>query len=230
MRQTKAIRALAAFVGAALLWAGPAAAQTVKVGFIGTYSGPGAPQGDQFDKGLKLFMKLNGDKLPPGVKVELIVRDDTGPNPDNGKRVAQELIVRDKVQFLTGVIWTPNARAIAPLTAEAKVPFISANAAGVDVPNLSPYFARVSLTLWQSSRGAESRPTTTRPPPIGPPTRPSSPPTRRSTARSSIPGSWSWAPMTPWRRSSTSFASRRARSIPTRPWRCSSSTRTRTAR
>src|SRR6266851_5220659 len=150
MRQTKAIRALAAFVGAALLWAGPAAAQTVKVGFIGTYSGPGAPQGDQFDKGLKLFMKLNGDKLPPGVKVELIVRDDTGPNPDNGKRVAQELIVRDKVQFITGVIWTPNARAIAPLTAEAKVPFISANAAGVDVPYMSPYFARVSFTLWQS--------------------------------------------------------------------------------
>src|SRR6516165_10565758 len=110
-----------------------------------------ARQGDQLDKGLKLFMKLNGDKLPPGVKVELIVRDDTGPNPDNAKRVAQELIVRDKVQFITGVIWTPNARAIAPLTAEAKVPFISANAAGVDVPYMSPYFARVSFTLWQSS-------------------------------------------------------------------------------
>jgi branched-chain amino acid transport system substrate-binding protein len=122
----------------------------VKVGFISTYSGPGAPQGDQLDKGFKLFMKLHGDKLPPGVKVETIVRDDTGPNPDTAKRIAQELIVRDKVQFITGVGWTPNAAAIAPLTAEAKVPFISANAAGVAIPYSSPYFARVSFTLWQS--------------------------------------------------------------------------------
>jgi len=137
--------------GAALLLAAAAPAQTIKIGFLSTYSGPGAAQGDQLDKGAKLYLKLNGDKLPPGVKVELVVRDDTGPNPDNAKRIAQELIVRDKVQFLTGVVWTPNAAAIAPLTAEARVPFISANAAGVSVPYLSPYFARVSFTLWQSS-------------------------------------------------------------------------------
>jgi branched-chain amino acid transport system substrate-binding protein len=142
--------AIVASLCAVLLAAAPVAAQTVKVGFIGTYSGPGAPQGDQLDKGFKLFMKLNGDKLPPGVKVETIVRDDTGPNPDTAKRIAQELIVRDKVQILTGVLWTPNAAAIAPLTAEAKVPFISANAAGVAIPYASPYFARVSFTLWQS--------------------------------------------------------------------------------
>jgi branched-chain amino acid transport system substrate-binding protein len=137
--------------GAALLLAAAVPAQTVKIGFMSTYSGPGAAQGDQLDKGVKLYLKLNGDKLPPGVKIELIVRDDTGPNPDNAKRLAQELIVRDKVQFLTGLVWTPNAAAIAPLTAEAKVPFISMNAAGVSVPYLSPYFARVSFTLWQSS-------------------------------------------------------------------------------
>jgi branched-chain amino acid transport system substrate-binding protein len=96
-------------------------------------------------------MKLNGSKLPPGVKVELVVRDDAGANPDNAKRIAQELIVRDKVQFLTGLVWTPNAAAIAPLAAEAKVPFISMNAAGVAIPYTSDYFARVSFTLWQSS-------------------------------------------------------------------------------
>jgi branched-chain amino acid transport system substrate-binding protein len=150
MNRFKTIGIFVAAFSAVVFIAGSAAAQTVKVGFIGTYSGPGAPQGDQLDKGFKLFMKLNGDKLPPGVKVETVVRDDTGPNPDNGKRVAQELIVRDKVHFLVGVIWTPNARAIAPLTAEARVPFISANAAGVDIPYMSPYFARVSFTLWQS--------------------------------------------------------------------------------
>ena len=131
--------------------AGVAVAQTVKIGVISTYSGATAAQGDQLDKGVKLFMKLNGNKLPPGVKVELVIRDDAGANPDNAKRIAQELIVRDKVQFLTGVVWTPNAAAIAPLAAEAKVPFISMNAAGVGIPYTSDYFARVSFTLWQSS-------------------------------------------------------------------------------
>jgi len=130
--------------------AGLAAAQTVKIGVISTYTGPTAAQGDQLDKGIKLFMKLNGRKLPPGVKVELVIRDDGGANPDNAKRIAQELIVRDKVNFLTGVVWTPNAAAIAPLAAEAKVPFISMNAAGVAIPYSSDYFARVSFTLWQS--------------------------------------------------------------------------------
>jgi branched-chain amino acid transport system substrate-binding protein len=129
---------------------GVAAAQTVKVGFISTYSGPTAAQGDQLDKGVKLFTKLNAHKLPPGVSVQVLVRDDGGANPDNAKRIAQELIVRDKVQFLTGTVWTPNAAAIAPLAAEAKVPFISMNAAGVAIPYSSDYFARVSFTLWQS--------------------------------------------------------------------------------
>ena len=129
----------------------PAFSQTIKIGFISSYSGAAAAQGDQLDKGVKLYMKLNGDKLPPGVKIELITRDDTGPNPDVAKRVAQELIVRDKVQFLTGVVWTPNMAAIAPLTTEAKVPFVSMNAAGARIMNNAPYMARVSFTLWQSS-------------------------------------------------------------------------------
>jgi branched-chain amino acid transport system substrate-binding protein len=137
-------------LGAVMLCADPLAAQTVKVGFMSTFSGPGAAQGDQLDKGAKLYLKLNSGKLPQGVKVDLITRDDTGANPDVAKRVAQELIVRDKVQFLTGFVWTPNAAAIAPLTAEAKVPYISMNAAGVNILNLSPYMARVSFTLWQS--------------------------------------------------------------------------------
>ncbi len=129
----------------------PAAAQTIKVGLISTYSGPGAAQGDQIDKGVKLYMKLNGDKLPPGVKLEIITRDDTGAVPDVAKRIAQELIVRDKVQILTGVVWTPNMAAIAPLTAEARVPFISMNAAGARVVGMSPYMTRISFTLCQSA-------------------------------------------------------------------------------
>src|SRR5689334_1081689 len=137
--------------GAAFLLApGVVMAQTVvKVGVINTYSGSEAQTGDMMDKGIKLYVKEHQKDLPPGVTVELVVRDDTGPNPEVAKRVAQELITREHVQFLTGVVWTPNAAAIAPLTAEAKVPFVIMNAAGVTLTRMSPYIIRVSYTLPQ---------------------------------------------------------------------------------
>jgi len=141
--------ALAATLAA--LAAGPAAAQTVKIGLILTYSGPQASLGDQIDKGVKLWMDLHGNDLPKGVKVELVQRDDTGPNPDVAKRLAQELVTREKVNFLAGVVWTPNAAAMGPIVTEAKTPFVIMNAAGVNIPPSSPYIVRTSFTLWQSS-------------------------------------------------------------------------------
>lgn len=142
------------FVLAALsaaLFAGTASAQTIKVGIILTYSGPNASLGEYVDKGLSLYAKLHEKDLPPGVKVEIVRRDDTGPNPEVARRLAQELITRDRVNFLGGVIFTPNANAIAPLTAEAKVPFVIMNAAGTNTTVSSPYVTRTSFTLWQSS-------------------------------------------------------------------------------
>ncbi len=147
MRVTK----LLAAVAAGALLCGPAAAQTVKIGLINTYSGPMTSNGDQIQKAVDLFMKLNASKLPKGVKLEIIKRDDTGINPETAKRLAQELIVRDKVSLLTGVVWTPNAAAIAPLTKQAKVPFVIMNAGTAFLTTLSPYIARTSFTLWQSS-------------------------------------------------------------------------------
>jgi branched-chain amino acid transport system substrate-binding protein len=149
MRIKHFITTLAA--GTALLLAAAAPAQTIKVGVINSYSGPFATLGDLMDKGMKLYMKLNADKLPPGVKVELVIRDDGGPKTDKAKQLAQELIVRDKVQFITGVVFTPNALAIAPLTQEAKVPFFIGNAGTSVITERSPYIARFSFTLWQSS-------------------------------------------------------------------------------
>ena len=146
----KTLSALA--LGTALLaavGASPAAAQTVKVGVILTYSGPQASLGDQIDKGMSLYVKEHEKDLPPGVTVQLIRRDDTGPNPEVAKRLAQELITRDHVNIITGVVWSPNAGAIAPLTKEAKVPFVDSNAAFVKLPRLSPYIVRLSFTLWQ---------------------------------------------------------------------------------
>src|SRR5471032_483297 len=142
------IFALATSVALASM-SGATAETTIKVGVIFTYSGTEAQSGELIDNGLRLYVKTHEKDLPPGIKVELILRDDTGPKPDVAKRLAQELITRDHVQFLTGVVWTPNAAAIAPLTADAKVPFVIMNAAGAPLTRMSPYVVRVSYTLPQ---------------------------------------------------------------------------------
>ena len=139
----------ASLAALAMTQAAPANAQTVKIGLISTYSGPNAQYGENIERGLKLYMKHNADKLPAGVKVELVVRDDGGPNPDAAKRLAQELIARDKVNLLAGFVWTPNAMAVAPLITEAKVPTVILNAASSVITTRSPYFVRFSFTEWQ---------------------------------------------------------------------------------
>ena len=129
----------------------PLAGQTVKVGLINSFTGFVAQPADQGQKGSDLYFKEHEKDLPPGVKIEILKRDDTS-NPEVGKRLAQELITRDHVQLLTGVILSPVATAVAPLTAEAKVPLVlSYAAAGVSIPRLSPYVVRVTFTLWQES-------------------------------------------------------------------------------
>jgi branched-chain amino acid transport system substrate-binding protein len=139
--------ALAAFV---LLCASSVSAQTVRIGIVNTFSGPQASFGEMNDRAMKLYIKMHEKELPPGVKLELIQRDDGGPNPDKAKQLAQDLIVRDKVHLLAGVAFTPNALAIAPLTAEAKIPLIITNAGTSVITTRSPYIARLSFTLWQA--------------------------------------------------------------------------------
>jgi branched-chain amino acid transport system substrate-binding protein len=129
----------------------PLAAQAVKVGLINSYTGFVAQPADQGQKGFDLYVKLHEKDLPPGVKIEVLRRDDTS-SPEVGKRLAQELITRDHVQLLTGVVLSPVAAAVAPMTAEAKVPLLlDLAAAGAAIPRLSPYVARISFTLWQES-------------------------------------------------------------------------------
>jgi branched-chain amino acid transport system substrate-binding protein len=140
--------ALAGAVAAAALMPVRLAAQTVEAGIINSYSGFVAQPADQMQKGIDLYVKLHQSDLPSGVKLDFLKRDDTS-KPDVGKRLAQELIVRNHVNLLAGVILSPVAAAIAPVTAEAKVPFVITNAAGVAIPRLSPYVVRVSFTLWQ---------------------------------------------------------------------------------
>jgi branched-chain amino acid transport system substrate-binding protein len=141
----------AALAGVAIaVGAAPGHAQTVKIGLINSNTGFLAQAGDEMEKGISLYVKTHEKELPSGVKVELIRRDDTAA-PEVGKRVAQELITRERVQALLGIVGSPIAAAVAPLTAEAKIPLVITNAAGVAIPRISPYVARVSFTLWQQA-------------------------------------------------------------------------------
>ena len=127
----------------------PASAEeSVKIGVILPMSGPFANYGKQIENGIRLYMKQQGDKVA-GKKIELLLRDDTGPAPEVTKRHAQELIVKDKVDILAGFGLTPNGLAAAPLATEAKKPMIIMNAATSIITTKSPYIARLSMTLPQ---------------------------------------------------------------------------------
>jgi branched-chain amino acid transport system substrate-binding protein len=140
-----------ALTAALVLSATAATAQpTVKIGFITSYSGLNGNLGPYMERAVRLYLKQHEKELG-GVKVELITRDDTGPNPDKAKQLAQELVVRDKVNLLAGVIFTPNAMAMAPIATEAKVPFVIMNAGTAVITTRSPYMVRTSFTLWQST-------------------------------------------------------------------------------
>src|SRR3989449_1255099 len=137
-------------LAAALVFSAAASAQTVKIGFITSYSGLNGNLGPYMERAVRLYLKQHEKELG-GVKVELLTRDDTGPNPDKARQLAQELVVRDKVNLLAGVIFTPNAMAMAPIATEAKVPFVIMNAGTSVITTRSPYIVRTSFTLWQSS-------------------------------------------------------------------------------
>jgi len=126
------------------------AEETIKIGVIAAFSGPFADYGRQMDAGIKAFMKLNGDRVA-GKKVEIILKDTTGPAPEVAKRLAQELVVRDRVDFLAGFGLTPEALAVAEIATQARKPMIVMNAASSVITTRSPYIVRVSMTLAQEA-------------------------------------------------------------------------------
>jgi len=137
-----------ALLAAVMLPAGANAQETIKIGVISAYSGQFADTAAQIDNGIKLYMKQHGDTVA-GKKIEIIRKDSGGPNPDVAKRLAQELIVRDKADILAGFTLTPEALGAAGISAEAKKLMVDMNAATSIVTEKSPYIVRVSLTLPQ---------------------------------------------------------------------------------
>lgn len=131
-----------------LSMSGQAGAETVKVGLLAPFSGPFAVWGSQFKMGVEAFQKVYGGEVN-GHKIEVVYRDTGGINPAKTRQHAEELIIREKVRFLTGFTMTPNALAVAEIINETKIPAIIMNAATGMITRRSPYFARVSMTIPQ---------------------------------------------------------------------------------
>src|SRR5215468_3306895 len=126
------------------------AADPLKIGLILPLTGPFASTGRQIQAACRLYIARNGDTVA-GRKVELIVKDDTGTSPETTKRIAQELIVQEKVDILAGFGLTPLALATAPVATEAKVPMIVMAAATSVIPTRSPFIVRSSFALPQAT-------------------------------------------------------------------------------
>ncbi|MBV8409238.1 MAG: ABC transporter substrate-binding protein [Alphaproteobacteria bacterium] len=139
----------AALAAVALLSSAAQAEDAVKVGLILPMTGQQASTGKQIDAAVKLYQAVNGSTAA-GKKIEVILKDDTGV-ADVAKRLAQELVVNDKVAFLAGFGLTPIALAVAPIATQAKVPEVVMAAGTSSITDASPFVVRTSFTLAQSA-------------------------------------------------------------------------------
>ena len=146
MNYQKTILSTVAALGLAM---GAAQAAKIKIGVVLPYSGGAAQFGEQIDRGMNLFMNQHKAAFG-GHEIELIKRDSKRPGGDIAKNAVQELITRQKVDLLTGFVFSPNAMASAPLINQGKVPMVIMNAGTAWIPKLSPYIARVSFTMWHA--------------------------------------------------------------------------------
>ena len=125
-------------------------ADPIKIGLILPMTGPFASTGKQTGAGVRLYMQKTGDTVA-GRKIELIVKDDTGLAPETTKRIAQDLIVQEKVSIIAGFGLTPLALATAPVATEAKIPMIVMCAGTSIIPQRSPFIVRTGFTLPQNT-------------------------------------------------------------------------------
>jgi branched-chain amino acid transport system substrate-binding protein len=147
MKWMKTVAGTAVLFGIA---SGAVLADTVKVGIIAPFSGGFARWGEQFQQAIKVFQSQNGATVN-GHTIEIIYRDVGGADPARSKQLAEELILREKINFLAGFAFTPNALAVAPVVNEVKMPTLLFNAATSVITRRSPYFVRTSFTLSQDT-------------------------------------------------------------------------------
>src|SRR5215510_11545516 len=132
---------------------GVAAADVVKVGLIADFTGAFATWGSQFQQAIEAYQAINGKSVkgPDGKEHEIVFvyRDSASAGPDKAKQLAEELVLREKVQFLAGFDLSPHAMAVADIATQTKTPVIIMNAATASITRGSPYYVRVSMTIPQ---------------------------------------------------------------------------------
>lgn len=137
-----------ALLMAGVLSAGPAMADEVKVGLLSQYSGTYAWWGQEYDRGVELFLDETGGKVGPHT-ITVVKRDEGGTSPARSRQLAQELVVRDKVQYLVGGAFTPTIMGTSDIVNQTKTPYLMGNTGTSNVTDKSPYFVRMGFTQWQ---------------------------------------------------------------------------------
>ena len=140
---------IVAAAAALALGTGMAQAQEVKIGIALPYTGVGAELGQLVDRGIDTFLRMNPDAFKP-YTIKIIKRDTKNPGGADARTAMQELIVQEKVDILGGLIYSPNAIAVAPVMTSAKKPLVLMNAGTAWITNLSPYITRVSFSMWHA--------------------------------------------------------------------------------
>lgn len=123
--------------------------EPVKIGVILPMTGQQATTGKQIEGAIKLWQQQTGGKVG-GRKVEVIIKDDA-TTPDTTRRLAQELVVNDKVVAIAGFGITPAAMATAPIATQSKTPMVVMAAATSAITEASPFIVRTSFTLPQAA-------------------------------------------------------------------------------
>jgi len=126
-----------------------ASAQEVKVGVVLPYTGIGAEFGQQVQRGMEQYLKLNADKVKP-YKITLIKRDSKNPGGADAKVAVQELLTQDKVDALAGFLYSPDAIASAPIVAAGKKLAVIMNAGTAHITNMAPQYVRTAFSMWHS--------------------------------------------------------------------------------
>jgi branched-chain amino acid transport system substrate-binding protein len=147
--------AAAAALVVAGLCSGVAQGDSVKVGLIASYTGAFATWGTQFQQAVEAYQALHGKTIkgPDGTthEIQFVYRDTASQGPDKAKQLAEELILRERVKFLTGLELSPYAMVLGDLSQQAKIPVVIMNAGAAPIVRGSPYFVRVSFTAAQFS-------------------------------------------------------------------------------
>ena len=148
-RFTSRLRLGAALLAAAgVLMAASAKADEIKVGLLSQYSGTYSWWGQEFDRGTQLFLDEHGGKVGAHT-VTIVKRDEGGTSPQRARQLAQELVVRDRVQYLIGGAFTPTIMGTLDIVNQTKTPYIMGNTGTSSVTDKSPYFVRAGFTQWQ---------------------------------------------------------------------------------